>query len=126
MTFDRRNFLRASACGWLPALAARAANDPARKRSCIVLWMAGGPTQTDTFDPKPGHANGGPFATIDTAAPGVRIAEHLPKVAEQMRDLAVIRSMRTREGDHGRATYHLRTGYRPQPPIQFPGLGSLV
>jgi hypothetical protein len=58
--------------------------------------------------------------------PGIRIGEHLPGVAAQMAHLAVIRSMRTREGDHGRATYHLRTGYLPQPPIDFPALGSLV
>jgi hypothetical protein len=66
-------------CGWLPTLARAAATDPGRKRACIVLWMAGGPAQTDTFDPKPGHANGGPFQAIDTAAPGVRVAEHPPK-----------------------------------------------
>jgi hypothetical protein len=88
--------------------------------------MAGGPTQTDTFDPKPGHANGGPFATIQTRTPGVRIAEHLPLIAGQSNDLAIIRSMRTREGDHGRATTHLRTGYAAMPPIQFPTMGSLV
>jgi hypothetical protein len=112
--------------GWLPALAACAAGDPARKRACIVLWMAGGPTQTDTFDPKPGHANGGPFRAIDTAAPGVRVAEHLPRVAGQMKHLAVVRSMATREGDHARATLHLRTGNLPQGGIDFPTFGALV
>jgi hypothetical protein len=132
MYLTRRAWLMTSAAtslsmsGWLPRLAAQAANDPRRRRSCILLWMAGGPAQTDTFDPKPGHANGGPFATIATRTPGIRLAEHLPGVARAMNDLAVIRSMRTREGDHGRATYHLRTGYMPQPPIQFPVLGSLV
>ncbi len=128
----RRNWLRCnlaaglSMSGWLPHLAAQAANNPQRRRSCILLWMAGGPTQTDTFDPKPGHANGGPFSTIQTSTPGIRVAEHLPNVARQMADMAIVRSMRTREGDHGRATYHLRTGYAMQPPIQFPALGSLV
>jgi hypothetical protein len=130
MTIDRRSFLHTSAAAvgasWLPALAARAADDPARKRSCIVLWMAGGPTQTDTFDPKPDHANGGPFKAIDTGADGVRIAEHLPLVAKQMKHLAVVRSMSTKEGDHGRATLHLRTGNLPQGGIDFPVLGSLV
>jgi uncharacterized protein (DUF1501 family) len=127
---DRRTFLRLSAAAagasWLPTLAARAANDPARKRSCILLWMAGGPTQTDTFDPKPNHANGGPFKTIDTAAAGVRVAEHLPLVAKSMNHLAVVRSMATKEGDHGRATLHLRTGNLPQGGIDFPTLGALV
>ena len=71
----------ASSSGWIEALAGDAARDPARKRSCILLWMSGGPSQTDTFDLKPGHANGGPFKAIDTAAPGVKISEHLPKLA---------------------------------------------
>src|SRR5262245_1489314 len=88
--------------------------------------MAGGPTQTDTFDPKPHHANGGPFKTIETAANGVRIAEHLPLVAKQMKHLAILRSMATKEGDHGRATLHLRTGNLPQGGIDFPVFGSLV
>jgi hypothetical protein len=116
----------ASLSGWLGQLAADAAADTHRKRSCILLWMAGGPSQMDTFDLKPGHANGGPFREIDTAAPGVRIGEHLPQLARQMRRLAVLRSMRTREGDHGRATAHLRTDYLPQGSIRFPTLGSLV
>jgi hypothetical protein len=115
-----------SLSGWLGRLAAAAADDPRRKRSCILLWMAGGPSQMDTFDLKPGHANGGPFREIATAAPGVKIGEHLPQVARQMKHLAVLRSMRTKEGDHGRATAHLRTGYLPQGSIRFPSLGSLV
>jgi hypothetical protein len=132
MVLSRRQWLRCSlAAGismscWLPNLAAQAVNNPARRRSCILLWMAGGPTQTDTFDPKPGHANGGPFATIPTRTPGIRIAEHLPSMANQSEHLAIVRSMRTREGDHGRATFHLRTGYVSMPPIQFPTMGSLV
>src|SRR5262245_8352071 len=114
----RREWLRTSAglslAGWLGALAAAADGDPRRKRNCILLWMAGGPSQTDTFDLKPGHANGGPFKEIATAVPGVKIGEHLPKLAGQAKHLAIVRSMSTREGDHGRATQHLRTGYLPQ------------
>ena len=93
MCLTRRHWLQCSLAagvsmsGWLPQLAAQAANNPARRRACILLWMAGGPTQTDTFDPKPGHANGGPFASIPTRTPGVRIAEHLPLVAERSNDL---------------------------------------
>ena len=112
--------------GWLELLAASAADHPERKRSCIVLWMSGGPTQTDTFDPKPGHLNSGPFKPIDTAVPGIKIGEHLPLVARQMKQLAVVRSMATKEGDHGRATLHLRTGNLPQGAIDFPAFGSLV
>jgi hypothetical protein len=80
----------------------------------------------DTFDLKPGHANGGPFSEIATAVPGIKISEHLPQLARQMKHMAVLRSMHTREGDHGRATYHLRTGYLPQGSIHFPSLGALV
>ena len=96
---SRRDWLRLSAAGalgagasWLPSLAARAAADPKRKRACIVLWMSGGPSQIDTFDPKPGEATGGPLKAIDTAVPGVRVTELLPTVAGKMKHLAVVRS----------------------------------
>jgi hypothetical protein len=118
--------LAAPASGWLPGLAARAAADPARKRSVILLWMSGGPSQIDTFDPKPGEETGGPLAAIGTAVPGIRVTELLPTVAGQMKHLAVVRSMSTKEGDHARATYQLRTGYAQQEPLQYPALGSLV
>ena len=88
--------------------------------------MSGGPSQTDTFDPKPGHANSGPFKPIQTTVPGMLLGPHLPKLAQQADDLAIIRSMSSKEGDHGRATYYLRTGYLPQGPIRYPTLGSLV
>jgi uncharacterized protein (DUF1501 family) len=115
-----------SLSGWLGDLAAHALNDPHRKRSCILLWLAGGPSQMDTFDLKPGHVNGGPFKEIATAVPGVKLSEHFPQLAGQMKHLAILRSMRTREGDHARATYHLQTGYLPQGSIRFPSLGALV
>lgn len=116
-----------SLSGWIEAIAAvPAAASGQRKRSCILLWMNGGPSQMDTFDLKPGHANGGPFKEIATSAPGLRISEHLPKLAKWGQHLAPIRSMSTKEGDHSRATYLLRTGYLPAGPIQYPGIGSLV
>lgn len=115
-----------SASGWLEALAADAAVDPQRKRSCILLWMSGGPSQLDTFDLKPGHANGGPFKPIATSVPGIQISEHLPKIARYMDHMAIVRSMTSKEGDHGRATFLLRTGYLPQGPIQYPSIGALV
>lgn len=131
---SRRDLLRVSACGalgaslsgWLPALAEEAASHPQRRRSCILLWMSGGPSQMDTFDLKPGHDNGGPFEDIETAVPGIRISQHLPELAGQVEEIAIIRSMSTKEGDHARATYLLRTGHRPQGPIQYPALGSLL
>jgi hypothetical protein len=75
---------------------------------------------------KPGHANGGPFKDIATSVSGIRISEHLPKVAMQMDRMAVIRSMSTKEEDHGRAAFLLRTGYRPEGPIQYPSIGALI
>src|SRR5262249_30776694 len=112
--------------GWLRSLAADVATHPQRKRSCILLWMSGGPATIDLFDLKPGHANGGPYKERDTSAPGVKIGEHLPKIAEQMHHMAVVRGMSTKEGDHGRATFLLRTGNIPQGAIEFPAFGSLV
>ncbi len=133
-SLSRRDWLRLSAAGvvgyslsgWLPALAAATANDPRRHRACILLWMDGGPSQTDTFDLKPGHANGGPFRAIDTAAPGVRLSEHLPKLAGHAKRMAVIRSMTTRQGDHGPAAFYLRTGYTQAGEIQYPPIGALM
>jgi hypothetical protein len=131
---SRRDLLRLSAAGavgysmsgWLGALAQDAATHPQRRRACILLWMTGGPSQMDTFDLKPGHANGGPFREIQTSVPGIRISEHLPNVAKHMNDMVIFRNMSSREGDHGRATYLLRTGYLPQGAIQYPTLGSVV
>lgn len=130
--WTRREWLRmaagvsfCSASGWIEALAADTRHHPQRKRSCILLWMPGGPSQLDTFDPKPGHANGGPFKAIATSAPGVQISEHLPKLAKHMDRAAIIRSMFTKEGDHNRATTLMRTGYLPQGPIRYPNFGSL-
>jgi hypothetical protein len=115
----------ASVSGWFGSLAAATQKHPERKRSCILLWMPGGPSQLDTFDPKPGHANGGPFHAIQTSASGVSISEHLPGLARQMNHAAVIRSMSTKEGDHNRATSLMQSGYLPQGPIHYPAFGSL-
>jgi hypothetical protein len=130
---SRRGVLRAlvagfsgySLSGWLPALADAAAST-AKRRHCILLWMNGGPSQTDTFDLKPGHPNGGEFQPIATAASGLRISEHLPRLAAQARHLALVRGLSTREGDHGRGTFTMRTGRSPDPLVRFPTLGSLV
>ena len=131
---SRRDWLRFSALcavgqsmsGWLPHLAADATTHPQRKRSCILLWMSGGPSQIDTLDPKPDHKNGGEFKPISTATPGIQLSEHLPQLAKMMPHLALIRSMSTKEGDHSRGTYLMRTGHQPQGPIHYPTLGSLI
>ena len=130
----RRDWLRLSAAGvvsysvsgWLEPLATAAATDPKRRRSCILLWMNGGPSQMDTFDLKPGHANGGPFKETATPVPGIKISEHLPKLAKHGKEMVIVRSMRTKEADHTRATFYLRTGYQPTGPIAYPPIGALV
>jgi hypothetical protein len=115
-----------SVSGWLGALADGAGVSPARKRSCILLWMSGGPSQLDTFDLKPGHANGGPFKEIATRVPGIRISEHLPKLAAHLDAIALVRSVSSKEGDHGLGTYLGHTGHPARGPIQYPTLGSVV
>jgi hypothetical protein len=137
MTFpqlSRRDWMKLSAAGvigysmsgWLGRLAAAAAGNPARKRACILLWMNGGPSQMDTFDMKPGHKNGGTYKEIATNVPGIKISEHMPKIAKHIDKMAIIRSMQTKEGDHTRAAYHLRTGYLPTGSIQYPTMGSFL
>ena len=133
-SLDRREWLQMATLGiglgaassWFPALAQCAARDPERRKSVILLWMNGGPSTIDLWDLKPGHDNGGPFREIATAAPGVRISEHLPQLAKCARDMALIRSMTSKEGDHGRATQYVKTGYVPQGAIRFPTYGAAL
>ncbi|HEX6961568.1 MAG TPA: DUF1501 domain-containing protein [Lacipirellula sp.] len=114
--------LGATCAGWLPALADKIATDPRRTRHCILLWMSGGPSQTDTFDMKPGHANGGEFKEVATAAPGLRFSEYLPKLAKHADRLAVVRSLTTKEGDHERGAHLVRTGFSPMGAVAYPSI----
>jgi hypothetical protein len=129
---SRRTFLRSlaalgtAAVGWKDALTLHAEEMRKRGMACILLFMRGGPSQFETFDPKPGHANGGPTKAIPTAVPGIEIAENWPKVAQAMKDIALIRSLTNREGEHQRATYQLHTGYIPGGGIKHPSVGSIV
>ena len=129
---SRRGFLRGvsvagvGSLGLLDLVALRSEDLQKKGMSVIVLWMQGGPSQFETFDPKPGHVNGGPTEAIKTSVEGIRIAQHWPLVAEQMKDIALIRSMTNREGNHQRATYQLHTGYAPTGSVKHPSFGSLV
>ncbi len=96
------------------------------RRALILLWMNGGPSQFETFDLKPGAATGGPFKPIETVTKGVKISEHLPKLARLTNHLAIIRSLTHREGDHGRGSYLMRTGYHHNGLINYPTLGSVL
>lgn len=132
--FDRRGLLKlsaASAAGWLTAVAHRIAraDEPRRAggpaNSLIVLWMAGGPSQLETFDPQPGKRIGGDTRAIATSVAGIQIAEGLERVAAQMPSLAIVRSMVSKEGDHERGTYLVKTGYRPDPTAVHPAIGAI-
>ena len=95
-------------------------------KSVIIMWMGGGPATIDIWDLKPGRPTGGEFRPIQTSAPGVMISQHMPKVAEQMRHLAIIRSLTTTEGDHNRGRTLMHTSYTPNPALAFPSLGSVA
>jgi hypothetical protein len=120
----------ASASGWLPVLAghaAQAAAEGVRHKSCILLWMNGGPSHKDTFDLKPGTADGGEFKPIKTSVPGIEISEHFPKLARLMEHGAIIRGMSTAESDHDRGRVLMHTGYRQSNGgVKYPCLGALV
>ncbi len=135
---DRRRFLQLSAAGvgtaalsgWMKVLAdnAKIATPAGKKhKSCILLWMDGGPSHKDTFDLKPDSKGAGEFKPIATAAAGIQISEHLPKVAGIMNHGVLVRGMSTPEGAHPRAKYNLHTGYREgQGGLTYPSLGSIV
>lgn len=114
--------LGSSCASWVPSFATQLAADPNRQRHCILLWMNGGPSQTDTFDMKPQHRNGGEFKEIATSVPGLRFSEHLPQLAQHADRLAVVRSLSTKEGDHARGTHLVRTGYAPMGDVPYPSI----
>jgi len=132
---SRRDMLRLTAAGvtgmsmsgWMRVLADQAAATGAKSKSCILLWMDGGPSHKDTFDMKPGTDNAGEFKPIKTNVPGIEISEHFPRFAQLMNHTAILRSMSTPEGAHGRARYYMHTGYREGlGGLTYPSLGSLV
>src|SRR5437016_4700773 len=131
---DRRRFITTVGGGFFGAVVAQALFErsvsagpvKAKAKNVIVLWMNGGPSHLDTFDPKPGTSTGGKFKAIATKAKGVSICEHLPHVAEQAHHLAIVRGMTTKEGNHDRARYLMHTGYSPNPTVQHPALGAWV
>jgi uncharacterized protein (DUF1501 family) len=134
-SFSRRDFLRLSSLGvlapslsgWLAPLAARAAETRAKTKSCILLWMDGGPSHKDTFDMKPGTKDAGEFKPIKTDVSGIQISEHLPKIATIMGHAAILRGMSTSEGAHGRAKVHLHTGYKEGVGgLVYPSLGAIA
>lgn len=107
--------------------ASAAAIEGKTPRSCILVWLGGGASHIDTFDPKPDADAGvkGEFGTIDTALPGVRLSEILPNVARVLDRTVLIRSLTSPEADHDRASHHILTGWRPNPALAYPSMGSV-
>ena len=103
------------------ALAANSTDLKKKHKAAIMLWMGGGPATIDIWDLKPGAPTGGPFKPISTSG-DLQISEHMPLMAKQMKHMAIIRSMSTREADHARGRYYMHTGYVPNPNIEHPGL----
>lgn len=130
---SRRHFMRhlAASAATIPALdfiahvQANAAELKKRQKSCILMWMSGGPPTIDIWDLKPGSKNGGEFQPISTKG-DLQISEHMPKTAQVMDNLSVVRAMSTREADHGRGRYYMHTAYVPNPTVVHPAFGSVV
>lgn len=126
-TCGRRDFLRvsigASIAAFSPLSAALQDTRAARAKRMVLLWMAGAPSQLDTFDLKPGN---GKFREIETAVPGVRICEHLPMMARQMKRVSLVRSVHSKDPNHDTATYLLHTGYRKAPDTTHPHFASVI
>lgn len=131
----RRHFLRniglgAAALGggltWMDSVRASTLELRKQGMACILLFMRGGPSQFETFDPKPGTDTGGPTKAISTAVPGIQIAQGWEQTAKIMKEMAIIRSMTAKEGNHQRAVYQAHTGYAPSGSVKYPSIGSIV
>jgi hypothetical protein len=133
--FHRRDFLAAGAAGFLGLgladllrLEARAGGEARRGRatSVILMWLAGGPSTIDMWDPKPEAPEEirGEFKTVATAASGVRVTDQLPRMAKVMDRCAVVRSLQHNIPAHGPGTVYMATGNRPTPALDYPSLGS--
>ncbi|TWU06452.1 DUF1501 domain-containing protein [Stieleria varia] len=104
----------------------RGETDPAKPKSVILVWLEGGPSQLETFDPHAGTKIGGEVTAIETSVKGLQIADTLPHVAQYMHLGSLVRSVTGKEGDHERAIYNVRTGFRPDPTLIHPGIGAAL
>ncbi|MEZ6046398.1 MAG: DUF1501 domain-containing protein [Planctomycetaceae bacterium] len=132
--FNRRRFLHTVSAASLAAgtlsfrdlVSLQAEDLKKQNRSMILLWLSGGPSQLEMFDPKPGTDNGGETKAIQTSVSGIDIAHRWEQTAKVMDDVALIRSMTNKEGNHRRATYHMHTGYIPSGSVKHPSLAANV
>ena len=118
---NRRMFLGSSA-GLCLAAALGESHAAPQDSTLIVLWLNGGPSHIDSFDPKKTSS----FRSIATSAPAIRLSEHLPQLATQAHRIAVVRSLTSKEGNHERARHLAHTGYAPNPTVAHPALGAWV
>jgi hypothetical protein len=129
LTLDRRGFLKVAGVSWLTPVGRLLADQAERTRqpaqSIILLWLDGGPSQLETFDPHPDTRIAGGTKAIATSVPGIQLAQGYEHLAEQMGSVALIRSMVSKEGDHERGTYLIKTGYRPDPTVEHPSIGAI-
>jgi len=95
-------------------------------KQILVIWLAGGASQLETWDPKPGTETGGPFRSIDTSVPGTRISELLPKTARLMHHISLVRGINTKENDHAKGQYMMHTGRPEMPGVAHPHFGSMA
>jgi len=116
----------AASFGLRDVLSAKAAELRRLGKSMILLWMDGGPSQFETFNPKIGSKYQGPDGAINTTLPGIQFAQHWPKTAQMMDHIALIRSMQSNERDHFRAIQLVKTGYPPNPSLAHPIWGAVV
>ncbi len=134
MHISRRHFVSSALAatplsGWLGRLAAGEQHQNPACKSCILLWMSGGPSHLDTFDLKPEASDKvrGEFRPIATSVPGIQISEHFPKLSRMMQHAAILRGMNTLESDHQLASYHVHTGYQKRAgSLTFPSLGAIA
>ena len=101
---------------------------PRKTRSCILIWLDGGPSHLETFDLKPDAPSEvrGPFQPISTAVAGTQICELLPRTAQMLDRIAIIRSMTSPLGEHNFGAQYMLSGYKPGPVIDYPSFGSVV
>ena len=129
LNFDRRGFLKLAGLSWLTPvgelLAAQADVTRRPAQSVILLWLGGGPSQLETFDPHPNTKIAAGTKAIATAAKGIQLAGGFDQLAGQMGSVALIRSMVSKEGDHERGTYMMKRGYRPDPTVEHPSIGAI-
>lgn len=97
-----------------------------KDKRVILLWLAGGASQLETWDPKPGRMTGGPFRAIQTSIPSVQISELMPKMSTRLDNTAIVRSLNTKDGSHGSGASLMHLGRRDEPNLRYPDLGAVV